>query len=318
MTNKNLKINAEIIELAKKGTFDYAIIGRDDSASYSQAHHEWRLLKTVAANLPASVFESFPGADQLGMVLIARAYNDLTGQIPFIKVDYAHGSGGATIPLYEDQPLQATIAAHVLAAGGIVLDNPQSPDLILAVNTPKDSITYEADSPKNHQLNSSFASHELIATIQSALTAGHPVAVADVAYANGADNAFMQQMFEKKLLAKISAYSGWNTASNTVGYAIGQGMLASSVNQRNRRQALVIRYLEDWAYQANIRSELQRELIATNTNLQYLNGRTAITTREIEGKERAFAGKYLWISPEKVKVTFPWNRTFEIEVKLEP
>lgn len=314
---KNLAINANIIEMTKQGVFDYLILGRDDSAPYSQAHREWRSLQAKAADLPASVFGSFPGADQLGMILMARSYNDLTGQLPFVKVDYPSGNGSTTIPRYEDQPIGATIRAHVLAAGGIVLANPQFPDLILAVNTPGDGVTHEADSDKNNALTS-HASQELIAKIQAELAAGRPVAVADVAFSNGADNALMNQMLKKQLLTKVSAYSGWNTASNKVGYAVAQGMMAGAMKEPSRQQLLAVRYLEDWAYQANIRSELQDELINNHIDLQNLNGMTDVITNKVEQKERVFAGKYLWIAPEKVKVTFPWNRTFEIKVELAP
>jgi hypothetical protein len=314
---KNLKINATIIELAKTNVFDYVILGRDDSAPYSQAHKEWRSLQAAAAGLSASSFESFPGADQLGMILMARAYNDLTGQLPFVKVDYATGNGNTTIPRYEDQPIGATIRAHVIAAGGIVLRNPQFPDLILAVNTPGDGVTHEADSDKNKVLTS-HASQELITKIQLELAAGRQVAVADVAFSNGADNALMNQMQKKQLLTKVSAYSGWNTASNKVGYAVAQGMMAGAMNEPSRQQLLAVRYLEDWAYQANIRSEVQDELLHTNINLQKLDEMTAVLMYKTERKERSFAGKYLWMAPEKVKITFPWNRMFEIKVELAP
>jgi hypothetical protein len=312
---KNLKINAAMLELARNHVFDYVILGRDDSAPYSQAHREWRSLQAAAADLSASVFESFPGADQLGMILMARAYNDLTGQLPFVKIDYTTGNGATTIPRYEDQPIGATIRAHVIAAGGIVLANPQFPDLILAVNTPGDGVTYEADSKKNKVLTSR-TSRELTGVIQSELTAGRQVAVADVAFSNGADNALMNQMFQKQLLARVSAYSGWNTASNKVGYAVAQGMMAGAMNEHSRQQLLAVRYLEDWAYQANIRSQLQAELTNTHSDLQNLDGMTAVITYKAEQKERAFAGKYLWITPEQVNVTFPWNRTFEIKIEL--
>ena len=45
---------------------------------------------------------------------------------------------------------------------------------------------------------------------------------------------------------------------------------------------------------------------------------TAVMMYKTERKERSFAGKYLWMTPEKVKISFPWNRMFEIKVEVKP
>ncbi len=314
---KNLQVNADIIDMAKTGIFDYVVMGRDDSAPYSQSNLEWRSLRQSAAGLPPSVFEAFPGADQLGMVLVARSYNDLTGQLPFVRVDYASGKGGATIPLYEDQPIGGTIAAHVIAAGGIVLANPQVPDLVLTVNTPGDGVTREANSPQNQAVDNRPA-RTLTDRIQAELAQGRTLAIADIAFANGADNALMNQLMKQKLLDRVSAYSGWNTASNTIGYSVAQGMMARGMTNYSRQQLLAVRYLDDWAYQANIRSQMQQYVSQANINGQYLNQYKALVTTEMEERERLFAQQNLAIAPEKLQVSFPWNRLFEIKVELEP
>ncbi|MBU2702827.1 hypothetical protein Ga0466249_003962 [Sporomusaceae bacterium BoRhaA] len=313
--NKNLDINRQIITMAKTGVFDYVIMGRDDTAVYSQSQHEWRILQKDGAELPASIFGAFPGTDQLGMVLLARAYNNLTGQLPFVRIDYAPGTGGTTIPSYEDQPIAGTIRDHVVAAGGIVLLNPKVPDLILAVNTPMDGITHEANEMKNQVLDN-VSSRMQTAQIQSDLIQGRQVAVADIAFANGADNALMNSLAKQQLLDKISAYSGWNTASNTVGYAVAQGMMAGSMTEKGRQQLLAVRYLDDWAYQANIRSQLQQKLYELGGNSQFLDNSQAVMVREAEEREQLFTKQYLWMDPKKVKISFPWNRLFEIKINL--
>lgn len=313
--NKNLDINRQIITMAKTGIFDYVVMGRDDTAVYSQSQREWRILKQAGAELPSSIFGAFPGTDQLGMVLLARAYNNLTGQLPFVRIGYAPGTGGTTIPSYEDQPIAGTIRDHVVAAGGIVLFDPKVPDLILAVNTPVDGVTHEANGIENDTLDN-VSSRMQTAQIQSNLSQGRQVAVADIAFANGADNALMNALSKQHLLAKVSAYSGWNTASNTVGYAVAQGMMAGAMTDKSRQQLLAVRYLDDWAYQANIRSQLQQQLYELGGNSQSLDHSQATMVREAEEQERLFAKHYLWMNPEKVKVSFPWNRLFEIKIDL--
>ena len=62
------------------------------------------LAKSAAANkLSSKKFQIVPGVDQLGMLLVTRAINELKGSTPKIYVEYAPGKGGSTIPLYSDE-----------------------------------------------------------------------------------------------------------------------------------------------------------------------------------------------------------------------
>ena len=46
-----------------------------------------------------------------------------------------------------------------------------------------------------------------------------PVALADISYANGADNGFMQAMTDTEGLLGAHRLFGWNTADNSIGFA---------------------------------------------------------------------------------------------------
>lgn len=316
---KNFSINSGLIELNRQGLLKFFLLGRDDTAPYSQSHKEGRELSALAADLPQSRFQTFPGADQLGMVLLARAYNDLNFRIPVIKVNYASGAGKDSVPSYEDQNVGKSIVDHIVAAGGIVLNNPLKPDLIVNVNTPPTGKTPEAGSPKNTTALTPGLRH-FIEGIEAQLEAGQQVAVADISFANGADNALMAELSRRNLLDKLSAYSGWNTAGNTMGYTVGQGMLSGAADDKDRKRLLAVRYLDDWAYQANIRQALAEEIIYPNKgSLVYLNEWRPQLTAEVQKRERQFAGQHLsWLPPDQVTVTFPWNRMFEVKVDIAP
>jgi len=314
---KNFHANTNLIDLTKAGTLNYLIIGRDDTSPYSQSHKESRMLSKLAANLSDAKYISFPGADQLGMVLLARAYNELTMQMPIVEIQYALGTGAETIASYEDQPIGHTIKDHIRAAGGIVASGLETPDLLLVVNTPLANGTKEAGVFENLPIITD-CTRQFVTTIENRLAAGKPVAVADIAFANGADNSLMRELYERGLLDKISAYSGWNTASNTLGYAIGQGMMATGMSDKERQRLLIVRYLDDWAYQANIRKEIYRELYyAEQGGPDYFNWLEPEITSDTEKKIRLFARQYLWVEPNKLKVSFPWHRMFEIKVEIE-
>lgn len=81
-------LNIEMTELllhgVESGDFDYLLIGRDDTAPYSQAHKEARKMDILVRELPKERIRFFAGADQLGMVLLNRAANRLSYEIPFV------------------------------------------------------------------------------------------------------------------------------------------------------------------------------------------------------------------------------------------
>jgi len=315
--NKNFQINAQLIDLTRQGVIQYLVLGRDDTSPFSQSHKEGRELGKLAAGLSADQYRSFPGADQLGMILLARAYNHLIAQVPSVEIRYMLGMAEATIPSYEDQPFGGTLADHVVAAGGKIRTAEKKTDLILAVNTPINGHTAEAGMVGNIPYVTG-AMHSFVSDIDNEIKNGSSVAIADIAFANGADNSLMREMYEHKLLDKVSAYSGWNTASNTLGYAIGQGMMAKTMNDTGRKRVLAVRYLDDWAYQANIRADLYKNIVYSQQGIEEDIARMdPELTLELTKEMKSFVTKYLWFSPDKMKVSFPWNRLFEIKVEMK-
>ena len=314
---KNYRVNLALQQLVREGIIDYLLLGRDDSSPLSASNQEGRWLNKAGVDIGASGYLSIPGADNLGMSMVVRAINAVTFQLPFVKVFYAPGAGGTTVASYEDRPLGETIPQHIQLSGGLKLDWTEKPDLVLAVNTPENGVTHEANGPENNGM-AREATREFVRRLQAELTAGRPVAVGDVAYGNGADNALMLELWRHRLLDRLNAYSGWNTAGNTLGYAVGQGMLSLRTAETDRLKLLAVRYLDDWAYQANIRTELVQQIVyPAGNDGQWLNQLKPLLTREAGDRIRRFAGKYLWPIPaETITVQFPWNRMFELGVQL--
>lgn len=316
--SKNFKLNTELAGLAHEGLFNYLIIGRDDTAPFSQSHREGRWLTQYTQGLTVEQYAAFPGADQLGIVLLARAYNELTGQKPTVFIHYALGKGGSTTASYEDQPIDPTIRDHILAAGGIPVDKSAKPDLILAVNTPLNGKTAEADVFENFAMDNEYT-RQFVAGIGNWLNQGIPVAVADIAFANGADNSLMNAFYRQHLLDRLTAYSGWNTASNTMGYSVAQGMMAGGMKDEMRKKLLAVRYLDDWAYQANIRKDLYRNVIDPNyANPEYIAHLEGKLLPELDERLQDFTRQYLWLDPSSVHSFFPWHRMFEVTVEFKP
>lgn len=315
---KNLKVNVQLIHEAKQNDFDYLLVGRDDCSPLSRSHQESRWLAKETADLPASKYLSFPGADQLGMTLLARAANDLTFKMPSVAVMYTDGVGDKTIPSYEDTPIGKNVREHLIAAGCFPMQSDKIADMILAVNTPADGWTREAGANSNTK-KASKETLLFVKQMQSYLTANRKVALADISFANGADNALMHEIANRRMLTQLESYSGWNTASNTVGYTIGQAVFAQNMTNDNKNKLITVRVLDDWAYQANIRGSMMKEvLIPKGQSNTQLDEMLPMLSKDATERTYLFVQENLSRYPlQKVEVTFPWNRMFEVEVKVQ-
>lgn len=313
----NYRVNEQILQLAKDGVLEYFLLGRDDSSPLSSSHQEARHLARQAAGLGSNRFLSIPGADNLGICMVARAINAGEYHMPIIRVLYGLGTGDLTVASYEDQPLGVTVPQHITAAGGVKLDGTENPDLVLAVNTPFDGLTKEANQPGNTADVEPLVKY-FVRKVKAAADSGQAVAVADVAFANGADNSLMTELKRQGLLDRLAAYSGWNTAGNTIGFAIGQGIMARQTPDPQRKRLLAVRYLDDWGYQANIREQLYQEVVyPRGNNGQWLNELNGEIVKAALVKVRRFAADNLWKIPQDaISVDFPWNRMFEVGVHI--
>lgn len=312
--SKNLAVNKAMIDLAKAGTFSYFCLGRDDNAPYSQTHRESRWLNDYGRELGKTRFNNMAGIDEFGMLLLTRAVNDLEAVMPFVYVRYNMGEGARVVPSYSDEAIDKTIRSHVTMAGGVYVTTPARADLVLLVNTNPNGETYEANDAGNTE-KSRFSTRYFMNMLEEELAEGRPVGIADIAYANGSDNALMAAMRDKDLLFRLQAYSGWNTPTNSTGFVLGQGMLVPRMSDESRKRLLYTRYLDDWGYQANVRQNLSATLgyFKGQGSGGNLNEKRAQTEASATLRMQTFAGWNLpkFVDVKQIKVTMPWNRLFE-------
>ena len=312
---KNMTVNRELIDITKKGVFTYFALGHDDTSNLSQSAMEGRYLQKHSKGLSPKQYGSFPGADQLGLLLIARDHVDRNHLQPTFEVMYPLGGGGDTVPHYEDQKVEKTIAEHVEAVGG-TMKAKGKPTVLLAVNTPLGVVTGESEAFENFPMISR-RTNEFLDHIQASLNQGVPVSIADISYSNGSDNTLVYGLYQRDLLYKLSAYNGWNTASNTIGYAIAQGILGVHMGEQEHRNMLTQQYLDNWAYQANIRKDVYRmqDRIRTD-NVKYTGTLNDTLESYLGERVQDFAATYLKIDPRTVSARFPWKRLFETDITV--
>lgn len=267
-------------------------------------------------DVPKTAFGSFPGADQLGLLLITRANNDFNNYHPKVTVIYPLGGGEKTVPSYDGQAIGKTIAEHIEAIGGTVTDS-EKPDLLLAVNTPLTTSTTESNSFENFPIMLD-STKEFLGHIESAVKADIPVSIVDMAFSNGADNTLVYGLYQDKMMYKVAAYNGWNTASNSVGYGLSQGILSRYMSESAHKDMLTTNYLDNWAYQANVRNYLYR--MQKSMEAGRLRRYYPTEMGELQGLAKLelqrYARTYLEVDPKTVEVTLPWNRLFEVYVDV--
>ena len=92
--------------------------------------------KTVRAKIDEKVLNDrvilYPGADELGMVLVSRAINALENNTPRVYLKYASTLAPQLIPNYEDRSLNETVKYHVMAAGCIAVPSLADADVVMA------------------------------------------------------------------------------------------------------------------------------------------------------------------------------------------
>lgn len=312
----NLQVTEHILECVKNKNFDYVLIGKDDTAPYSRSHYEARILEKKLENLPKEKIRFLTGVDQLGLILLTRCANRLQYRVPLVKVFYAPGSGGNTLPTYEDQLLDVTVEEQILAAGGVPVNRERRADLFLGVNTPRDGVTMEGSDSSNDGV----VTEELEAFTQDIKDYLHDhkaVSVADVKYGNGGDKGLVKQLFAKNLAWQLASYGGWNTASNTLGFALAQGILEPNMTTEAKDELLIIRYLDDWAYQSQVRLRVYQTLIWPQSwnNTILKPGQKAMAERAITRSMRQVAMPLFGKKVKNYKFTLPWSRMFEINIE---
>ena len=314
---KNFDANKKLIDCTRNNTFDYLLLGRDDNAPYSQTHNEGRKLLQYGQGIKS--YLTTAGIDEFGLILLARAVNERTQTSPKIFVKYNWGRGARTIPAYSDEAIDDSIQAAIKASGSTLTDDETRADFILAVNTNPNGETFEA----NDEINDGQArdgTNFFADIVQDYVKGGRKVIVADIAFANGSDNALMEQFRQRGLLFKLSAYSGWNTPTNSAGFALGEGILSARMNDNAVNELLLRRYLDDWAYQANVRQIVANQLYWLSGEGRYesLNDKLYSAEDNCASLIQSFAQRNLpkFTGNDNIRVSFPWNRMFESEISF--
>jgi hypothetical protein len=270
---RNHAVNQAMLDWSGEGVFDYLILPQDDTADFGWNIAEARALQARIRRLGLSERAiTYPGADEIGSLLLASATCRRAGFHPRVWPRYSSVLSPNVITAYEDRPVHELLKAHLAPLGGSLANSSEEADLTLFFNAPSHAqgegfyqwliwrgldnlateLKTEGASARLEQLagdryfintrNEMESPHrspeELVRSLLAGLHAGSPAAVADVAYVNGSDLVLGNLLVQHPEIAELSGYGGWNTAGNTLGTVLAQAIihLAAQFSEISRDQ----------------------------------------------------------------------------------
>jgi len=256
---RNHAVNRAMLDWVADGVFDYLLLPQDDTADFGWNVAEARSLQShIRARRLTERAITYPGADEIGCLLLARYVCQQAGFKPRIWPRYSGVTAPSVVTAYEDRPIHELLKAHLAPLDGVVANSPQEADLILFMNAPvktqgngdsqwlilqgfdevrsqmpprfrpwlEEFFDTEGFRATRREMESpSHNPEEFVRALLATLASGIPVAVADVAYVNAADLILGELLRQHPAVAGLAAYGGWNTAGNTLGTVLAQALI---------------------------------------------------------------------------------------------
>ncbi len=293
--NRNFDINKLYIKWSEEHFFNTLVFSKDDCAEFGLNVTEAKVLNVnILAHKLNALIKT--GADEIPLTLLARAVSEnkhIKIAPVFTQKDYINN-----ISRYEDVPVYESVKGQIELAGCEICDNTDDADIVMLVNNFKNEQGELVMGVDVEGFDSEFELPK------------KPYLVVDILNANGADNAFVKRLLEKEIdWNNFLGYAGWNTTGNSLGSALCCAIvkyLAQNPDINAFKKVQTVRFLDDWAYQANVRKILKSHL-------------KEINIEELENEMKPYEGflkEKFDVQFSRVNYSYPWNRFFEIEADL--
>jgi hypothetical protein len=311
---RNYSVDHLLIDLAKAGTIDRLVLGQDDAKLFGLHVKDLNALQAHVSDVSASRAVSIePGADELGMALIARVLAGKAHWTPHIAVKYSRPDGAAYQDPLEFAPLGTTVESLIALCGGVQDD--EHPDFTLVVRVPHTGDVLD---------DALFARLDALSRTGS-------VALTDVSFEETYETlgTFANRLLASGVASRLDAYSAWNTAANTIGTALGEAIAAGAGRRMHTYDRLAhqtftfMRFADDVDFHVRVRPELNDWLAASGTPDHTLllpdiaASASSRTNAALWNDAAATLGQlYPSLHIASMRISLPWNRTFETEIDV--
>lgn len=347
---RNHQVNLRAVEETAAHNIDFLALTQEDAAEHGPHCAEQERLqdRIMSRNIEDRVM-IYPGADEAGMTLLARFIHRHMLKTPSVRVFYSSKEGADRIATFEDRPVRESVEAHVTAVGARMATEDETADLLLAVSTPAEGTRedYERGLPRDQRRREVRGLLQAVADVSP-----RRVAIADVSFPNGADEALMRELRHSSLqLHRLLSFSAWNTASNTIGSALAHGtlrlialqdkgafdlaqllanispmryleLLNSLIDsERAHVEFLFGRFVDDWLYQTRVRPQITERVVELlEASIFDLSGSYRQTER-MAALELAAGASDLWtdhfLAQETVQIGLDQSRSSLVLDALE-
>jgi len=248
----NLNIVEQVILMKKQGVIDYLVIPQDDSSPYGYTKKDQERIHGFIDREGVSGIDIYPGADEVGLVLLARAIQDIKATKMYFEPVFAYEKGQNEIPPFEDRPFFHSLTSQIHASGSSLSFGGQIA-IKLYINIASKFL--DKNDPEYHQCYDIDRNlPDFIHRIHESLQNEEKVAIADVAMPNGGDPELLEGLDQNHDALRLYSYAGWNTSSNTLGTTIAQAIIYDAFhNEEQQRYFLLYRFFEDIGYMSYTR-----------------------------------------------------------------
>ncbi|WP_202077426.1 DUF4127 family protein [Caldalkalibacillus salinus] len=238
---RHFAINLTLLDLVEEGVIDHLVYPQDDTAEFGwNIREQERLADRVNQRKLFNQVQIYPGADEVGSVLVARILYEREGvDKPTYSPFYSGEKGALSTAMYEDRPIETSVKGQIAAFGSHTVD-PSTADILLAVNVPGKK---QGDLALQLHLTDVDTNErhigEWLSRIRYYLSRGRRVALADLAYANGADPVLMPRVLADSVFHRLEAFAAWNTAGNTLGTVVAMSAMNVLRQMKSQQQSLL-------------------------------------------------------------------------------
>ena len=330
------KLSYSLLSIAEQNKNLALIVGQDDAEPIGLPHASASRLKSTIDSKKLANAQLTYGADEIASLLLVRYYLQKQSWQPNVYFMYATAKTAQQTPPYTPAAIATVLRSQLTLLGAQEAETPDAADLICYVGCGDEDL-----------LPTSVQAEEVL----SLLSTNKPVALID----SSADFEPEQLLLPKLLagnvpVAKLAAYAGWNTFSNSSGTALAQGLIfAGRLRELHKQHATEQQYaslyadnlsftaeriLEDYYYQKLLHPKLRPALIAEGIDPTNLSNEEKIyAEHKIQSIIALDACKLLhenlgqhpfyehnnhsyYLRDLFVNSRLPWSRIFETELSV--
>ncbi|MBV8246074.1 MAG: DUF4127 family protein [Candidatus Eremiobacteraeota bacterium] len=313
---RNLDVDLHAVQLVGNGALDYLVLGQDDAGPVGLHLKDVASLRAAidaAGVAPRTSVE--PGADELGMALVARVLARHAGWTPRVAVRYSRPGGAAFNDPLEFAPIDVTID-RLIGLCGATRDD-ATPEIELFVRLPNAS---EAED------------RATLDALSAEVERNRSAALVDLSFLEPtfvSQERFARALVSRGIAGKLDAYASWNTTANSAGTALaetiaaGAGRRSGTYDERAHAEFTLNRYVDDVGFHDDVRPELNAALdvrgvpdhtylLPDEAALTDHENRAALVRRADSWRDAVFP-QYRYAS---LRIVLPWDRTFETQIDL--